>query len=112
MILIALPRPTALDLDPVSVESQETCPLEKNIGRYDGNGLTFAEILEARARSRESGSCSPFLGQDDIWVPGCGGIRPYSYQNNVRIPGPQFRHLWHSLGYETFRRRAQRAVKR
>jgi len=75
--LMGLPLTTVLDLDPVSVESQETLPLEECVTTA---AASHPEILEARAKWRKR-SCSPF-GQDRYLVP-MWSIGRYSYQNNV-----------------------------
>src|ERR1700674_2650866 len=61
--LMGLPLTTVMDLDPVSVESQETCPLEECVTTATAS---HPEILEARAEV-EKAEGAVRLAKTDIW---------------------------------------------
>jgi len=105
--LMGLPLTTVLDLDPVSVESQETCPLEECVTTATAS---HPEILEARAEV-EKAEAAVRLAKTDIWVPDVEAFGRYSYQNNVPFLARNFGTFGIHLGYELFDGR-KRAVKR
>jgi len=76
---MGLPSDNGLDLDPVSVESQETLARSRNALRRQT--ASHPEILEARAEVEKTEAAvrwpRRYLG------PRCGGFGRYSYQNNV-----------------------------
>jgi len=63
--LMGLPLTTVLALDPISAESQETCPLEECVTTAT---VSHPEILEARAEV-EKAEAAVRLATTDIWVP-------------------------------------------
>src|SRR5216684_1024770 len=106
--LMGLPLTTVLDLDPVSVESQETCPLEECVTTATAS---HPEILEARAEV-EKAEAAVRLAKTDIWVPDVEAFGRYSYQNNVPFLARNFGTFGIHLGYELFDGGRKRAVKR
>src|SRR5216683_856251 len=106
--LMGLPLTTVLDLDPVSVESQETCPLEECVTTATAS---HPEILEARAEVEKAGAAVR-LAKTDIWVPDVEAFGRYSYQNNVPFLARNFGTFGIHLGYELFDGGRKRAVKR
>src|SRR5258707_496683 len=105
--LMGLPLTTALDLDPVSVESQETCPLEECVTTATAS---HPEILEARAEVAKL-EAAVRLAKTDIWVPDVEAFGRYSYQNNVPFLARSFGTFGVHLGYDLFDGGRKRAVK-
>jgi outer membrane protein TolC len=105
--LMGLPLTTALDLDPVSAESPETCPLEECVTTATAS---HPEILEARAEV-EKAEAAVRLAKTDIWVPDVEAFGRYSYQNNVPFLAHNFGTFGVHLGYELFDGGRKRAVK-
>jgi len=103
-----LPLTTVLDLDPVSAESQETCPLEECITTATAS---HPEILEARAEV-EKADAAVRLAKTDIWVPDVEAFGRYSYQNNVPFLARNFGTFGIHLGYDLFDGGRKRSVKR
>jgi outer membrane protein TolC len=106
--LIGLPLTTALDLDPVSAESQETCPLEECVTTATAS---HPEILEARAEV-EKAQAAVRLAKTDIWVPDVEAFGRYSYANNVPFLARNFGTFGIHLGYDLFDAGQKRSVKR
>jgi outer membrane protein TolC len=106
--LMGLPLTTALDLDPVSVESQKTCALEECVTTATAS---HPEILEARAEV-EKAEAAVRLAKTDIWLPDVEAFGRYSYQNNVPFLARNFGTFGIHLGYELFDGGRKRAVKR
>ncbi len=106
--LMGLPLTTVLDLDPVSAESQETCPLEECITTATAS---HPEILEARAEV-EKADAAVRLAKTDIWVPDVEAFGRYSYQNNVPFLARNFGTFGIHLGYDLFDGGRKRSVKR
>jgi outer membrane protein TolC len=106
--LIGLPLTTVLDLDPVSVESQETCPLEECVTTATAS---HPEILEARAEV-EKAEAAVRLAKTDIWVPDVEAFGRYSYANNVPFLARNFGTFGVHLGYDLFDGGRKRSVKR
>jgi outer membrane protein TolC len=106
--LMGLPLTTVLDLSPVSVESQETCPLEECITTATAS---HPEILEARAEV-EKAEAAVRLAKTDIWVPDVEAFGRYSYQNNVPFLARNFGTFGIHLGYDLFDGGRKRSVKR
>jgi outer membrane protein TolC len=106
--LIGLPLTTVLDLDPVSAESQETCPLEQCVTTATAS---HPEILEARAEV-EKAEAAVRLAKTDIWVPDVEAFGRYSYANNVPFLARNFGTFGIHLGYELFDGGKKRSVKR
>jgi outer membrane protein TolC len=106
--LIGLPLTTVLDLDPVSAESQETCPLEACVTTATAS---HPEILEARAEV-EKAEAAVRLAKTDIWVPDVEAFGRYSYANNVPFLARNFGTFGVHLGYDLFDGGRKRSVKR
>jgi outer membrane protein TolC len=106
--LMGLPLTTVLDLDPVSAESQETCPLEECVTTATAS---HPEILEARAEVAKA-EAAVRLAKTDIWVPDVEAFGRYSYQNNVPFLARNFGTFGIHLGYDLFDGGRKRAVKR
>jgi outer membrane protein TolC len=106
--LMGLPLTTVLDLDPVSAESQETCPLEECVATATAS---HPEILEARAEV-EKADAAVRLAKTDIWVPDVDAFGRYSYQNNVPFLARNFGTFGIHLGYDLFDGGRKRSVKR
>jgi len=105
--LIGLPLTTALDLDPVSAESPETCPIEECITTATA---AHPEILEARAEV-EKAEAAVRLAKTDIWVPDVEAFGRYSYTNNVPFLARNFGTFGIRLEYELFDGGKKRSVK-
>src|SRR5258705_2594646 len=105
--LMGLPLTTVLDLDPVSAESQETCPLEECVTTATAS---HPEILEARAEV-EKAEAAVRLAKTDIWVPDVEAFGRYSYQNNVPFLARKFGTFGIHLGYDLFDGGRKRSVK-
>src|SRR5258707_836607 len=96
--LMGLPLTTVLDLDPVSAESQETCPLVECVTAATASD---PEILEARAEVAKA-EAAVRLAKTDIWVPDGEAVGRDSYQNNVPFLARSFGTFGGHLGYELF----------
>jgi outer membrane protein TolC len=105
--LMGLPLATALDLDPVSEESPETCPLQECATAATAS---HPEILEARAEVQKA-EAAVRLAKTDIWVPDVEAFGRYSYQNNVPFLARNFGTFGIHLGYDLFDGGRKRAVK-
>jgi outer membrane protein TolC len=105
--LMGLPLTTALDLDSVSAEPLETCPLEECVTTATAS---HPEILEARAEV-EKGEAAVRLAKTDIWVPDVEAFGRYSYTNNVPFLARNFGTFGIHLGYDLFDGGRKRAVK-
>jgi len=105
--LMGLPLTTALDLDPVSAESQETCPLEECVITATAS---HPEIREARAEI-EKAEGAVRLAKTDIWLPDVEAFARYSYANNVPFLARNFGTFGFHLGYDLFDGGRKRAVK-
>jgi outer membrane protein TolC len=106
--LMGLPLATALDLDPVAVESAETCPVEECVITATAS---HPEILEARAEV-EKAEAAVRLAKTDIWVPDVEAFGRYSYANNVPFLARNFGTFGIHLGYDLFDGGQKRSVKR
>ena len=105
--LIGLPLTTVLDLDPVSAEFQETCPLQECVTTATA---AHPEILEARAEV-EKAEAALRLAKTDIWVPDVEAFGRYSYANNVPFLARNFGTFGIHLGYDLFDGGRKRSVK-
>jgi outer membrane protein TolC len=105
--LMGLPLTTALDLDPVSEESLEACPVAECVKTATAS---HPEILEARAEV-EKAEAAVRLAKTDIWVPDVEAFGRYSYQNNVPFLARNFGTFGIHLGYDLFDGGRKRAVK-
>src|SRR5260370_3081173 len=106
--LMGLPLTTGLDLDPVSTESLETCPLAECVTTATAS---HPEILEARAEA-EKAEAAVRLAKTDVWVPDVEAFGRYSYQNNVPFLARNFGTFGIHVVYELFDGGRKRAVKR
>jgi outer membrane protein TolC len=106
--LMGLPLTTVLDLDPVSAESQDTCPLQECVTTAT---TSHPEILEARAEV-EKAEAAVRLAKTDIWVPDVEAFGRYSYANNVPFLARNFGTFGVHLGYDLFDGGRKRSVKR
>jgi len=106
--LMGLPLTTALDLDPVSEESLETCPLKECVTTATAS---HPEVLEARAEV-EKAEAAVRLAKTDIWVPDVDAFGRYSYQNDVPFLARNFGTFGIHLGYDLFDGGRKRSVKR
>jgi outer membrane protein TolC len=106
--LMGLPLVTVLELDPVSEEAVETCPLDKCVTTATAS---HPEILEARAEV-EKAEAAVRLAKTDIWVPDVEAFGRYSYANNVPFLARNFGTFGIHLGYELFDGGRKRSVKR
>jgi outer membrane protein TolC len=105
--LMGLPLTTVLELDPVTAESLETCPLEECVMTAT---TSHPEILEARAEV-EKAEAAVHLAKTDIWVPDVEVFGRYSYANNVPFLARNFGTFGVHLGYDLFDGGRKRAVK-
>jgi outer membrane protein TolC len=105
--LMGLPLKTGLDLDPVSAESLDTCPLEECVTTATAS---HPEVLEAHAEV-EKAEAAVRLAKTDIWVPDVEAFGRYSYQNNVPFLAHNFGTFGIHLGYDLFDGGRKRAVK-
>jgi outer membrane protein TolC len=106
--LMGLPLTTVLDLDPVSEESPETCPLAECVTTATAS---HPEILEAHAEV-EKAEAAVRLARTDIWLPDVEAFGRYSYANNVPFLARNFGTFGIHLGYELFDGGKKRSVKR
>ena len=105
--LMGLPLTTALDLDPVSAEPLEICPIEECVKTATAS---HPEVLEARAEV-EKGEAAVRLAKTDIWVPDVEVFGRYSYANNVPFLARNFGTFGIHFGYDLFDGGRKRAVK-
>jgi len=105
--LMGLPLTTGLDLDPVTAESLETCPLAECVTTATA---AHPEILEARAEV-EKADAAVRLAKTDIYVPDVEAFGRYSYQNNVPFLARNFGTFGIHLGYDLFDGGRKRSVK-
>ncbi len=105
--LMGLPLTTALDLDPVSPETLEACPLEECVKTATAS---HPEVLEARAEI-EKAEAAVRLAKTDIWVPDVEAFARYSYTNNVPFLARNFGTFGVHFGYDLFDGGRKRAVK-
>jgi len=105
--LMGLPLTTGLDLDPVTAESLETCPLAECVTTATA---AHPEILEARAEV-EKAEAAVRLAKTDIYVPDVEAFGRYSYQNNVPFLARNFGTFGVHLGYDLFDGGRKRSVK-
>jgi outer membrane protein TolC len=105
--LMGLPLTTPLDLDAVSAESMETCPLEECLKTATAS---HPEVLEARAEI-EKAEAAVRLAKTDIWVPDVEAFARYSYTNNVPFLARNFGTFGVHFGYDLFDGGHKRAVK-
>ena len=105
--LMGLPLTTGLDLDPVTAESLETCPLAECVTTATA---AHPEILEARAEV-EKADAAVRLAKTDIYVPDVEAFGRYSYQNNVPFLARNFGTFGVHLGYDLFDGGRKRSVK-
>jgi outer membrane protein TolC len=105
--LMGLPLTTPLDLEPVSEESMDACPLEECVKTATAS---HPEVLEARAEI-EKAEAAVRLAKTDIWVPDVEAFARYSYTNNVPFLARNFGTFGVHFGYDLFDGGHKRAVK-
>jgi outer membrane protein TolC len=105
--LTGLPLSTALDLDPVVPEFQETCPLEQCISAAMAS---HPEILAARAEV-EKAEATVRLAKTDMWVPDVEAFARYSYQQNVPFLARNFGTFGVHFGFDVFDSGRKKALK-
>lgn len=106
--LTGLPLTTVLELDPVSAESLETCPLEECVATATAS---HPEILEARAEV-EKAQAAVRLAKTDIWMPDVEALARYSHQDNVPFLAHNYGTIGVHFGYDLFDGGRKRSVKR
>src|SRR5271167_901768 len=99
---------TALELDPNTVEFQETCQLETCVTQALAS---HPEIIAARDEV-EKANAAVRLAKADIRVPDVEAIARYSYQNNVPFLARNFGTFGIHFGYDLFDSGRKRAILR
>jgi len=105
---MGLPLTTALDLDPNTVEFQETCPRETCVTQALAS---HPEIIEARDEV-EKANAAVRLAKADITVPDVYAFARYSYQENVPFLARNFGSFGIHFGYDLFDSGRKRAILR
>jgi outer membrane protein TolC len=105
---MGLPLNTALELDPNTVESMETCQRETCVAQ----ALTsHPEIIAARDEV-EKAKAAVHLAKVDIGVPDVEAFARYSYQDNVPFLARNFGTFGIHFGYDLFDSGRKRAILR
>jgi outer membrane protein TolC len=104
--LIGLPLATALDLDHMVAEFQQTCAPAECVTAATAS---HPAILAARAEVAKT-EAAIRLAKTDIWVPDVEAFGRYSYQNNVPFLARNFGTFGVHLGYDLFDGGRKRAV--
>jgi outer membrane protein TolC len=104
--LMGMPLNSALDLDPLVGEVQESCPLEECIAMAKN---VHPEIRAARAEV-EKAVAAVRLAKTDIWVPDVDAFGRYSYQNNVPFLARNFGTFGIHFSYDLFDAGKKRAI--
>ena len=105
---MGLPLRTALDLDPNTVEFQETCQRETCVTQALAS---HPEIIAARDEV-EKASAAVRLAKADIRVPDVDAFARYSYQDNVPFLARNFGTFGIRFGYDLFDSGRKRAILR
>jgi len=105
---IGLPLNTALELDPNTVEFQETCQRETCVTQALAS---HPEIIAAR-NEVEKANAAVRLAKADIRVPDTSAFARYSYQNNVPFLARNFGTFGIHFGYDLFDSGRKRAILR
>jgi outer membrane protein TolC len=105
---MGLPLNTALELDPNTVELQETCKRETCVTQAIAS---HPEIIEARDEV-EKAKAAVRLAKADIRVPDTEAFARYSYQNNVPFLARNFGTFGVHFGYDLFDSGRKRAILR
>src|SRR5271157_287217 len=105
---MGLPLTTALDLDPNTVEFQETCKRETCVTQALAS---HPEIIEARDEV-EKANAAVRLAKADITVPDVYAFARYSYQENVPFLARNFGSFGIHFGYDLFDSGRKRAILR
>ena len=105
---MGLPLTTALELDPNTVEFQETCQREICVTQALAS---HPEIIAARDEV-EKANAAVRLAKADIRVPDVEAIARYSYQNNVPFLARNFGTFGIHFGYDLFDSGRKRAILR
>jgi outer membrane protein len=104
--LMGLPLNTALDLDPMVAEAQESCPRDECVATAKD---LHPEIRAARAEV-DKAVAAMRLAKTDIWVPDVDAFGRYSYQNNVPFLAHNFGTFGVHFSYDLFDAGHKRAV--
>jgi outer membrane protein TolC len=104
--LMGLPLITALDLDPMVADFQETCSREECIKAATES---HPEIRVARAEV-EKAEAAVRLAKTDIWVPDVEAFARYSHQENVPFLAHNFGTFGIHFGYDLFDGGRKRAL--
>jgi outer membrane protein TolC len=104
--LMGLPLNTALDLDPLVGEVQESCPREECVATAKD---LHPEIRAARAEVQKA-EAAVRLAKTDIWVPDVDAFGRYSYQNQVPFLAHNFGTFGIHFSYDLFDAGHKRAV--
>src|SRR5271167_2870846 len=105
---MGLPLTTALELDPNTVEFQETCQRETCVTQALA---AHPEIIEARDEV-EKAKAAVRLAKADIRVPDVEAFARYSYQDNVPFLARNFGSFGIHFGYDLFDSGRKRAILR
>jgi outer membrane protein TolC len=105
---MGLPLTTALDLDPNTVEFQETCRRETCVTQALAS---HPEIIAARDEV-EKAAAAVRLAKADIRVPDVEAFARYSYQDNVPFLARNFGTFGIHFGYDLFDSGRKRAILR
>ena len=105
---MGLPLTTALELDPNTVELQETCQRETCVTLAL---QSHPEIIEARDEV-EKAKAAVRLAKADIRVPDTEAFARYSYQDNVPFLARNFGTFGIHFGYDLFDSGRKRAILR
>jgi outer membrane protein TolC len=104
--LMGLPLITALDLDPMVADFQETCSREECVKAATES---HPEIRVARAEV-EKAEAAVRLAKTDIWVPDVEAFARYSHQENVPFLAHNFGTFGIHFGYDLFDGGRKRAL--
>jgi len=105
---MGLPLNTALELDPNTVESMESCQRETCVTQALA---AHPEIIAARDEV-EKAKAAVHLAKVDIGVPDVEAFARYSYQNNVPFLARNFGTFGIHFGYDLFDSGRKRAILR
>jgi len=105
---MGLPLTTPLELDPNTVEFQETCQRETCVTQAFAS---HPEIIAARDEV-EKANAAVRLAKADIRVPDVSAFARYSYQNNVPFLARNFGTFGINFGYDLFDSGRKHAILR
>ena len=105
---MGLPLTTPLELDPNTVEFQETCQRETCVTQ----ALASHPEITAAHDEVEKAKAAVHLAKVDIGVPDVSAFARYSYQNNVPFLARNFGTFGINFGYDLFDSGRKRAILR